>query len=344
MMPGRQPKGRSVMSSIRPTSNVVSAFAAAVVIIAMSCLPAHAGVQTDREMTGDDILAALQSATPQTMFAAAAVDIEEGDPDEVTYRSGSVTAQIDADPAEGVTLTRGSLRISMSVPDASDVSSLPTSNGDLVVYGGEGDASVVPVIVRDGSIQLNAIIPSRESPDAYRFDIDIPAGAHLERDGTTGAISVFLNDGTWIAGISAPWARDASGRSLPTEYEIAGSQIIQHIDMSSEDVSFPVVADPWLGANLIDHTTWERRSPAGLTLRVYPTPWGRYWTSQPTWPAHWGELLSKTTSRSLVNTTYMMNQYFCHIQLGASYWKDSYNLDTFVRRNSLWDYIVNKCN
>lgn len=44
--------------------------------------------------------------------------------------------------------------------------------------------------------------------------------------------------------IAAPWARDATGRAVPTRYEIRGSTLVQVVEHRGGNVSYPVVADP----------------------------------------------------------------------------------------------------
>ncbi len=43
---------------------------------------------------------------------------------------------------------------------------------------------------------------------------------------------------------SAPWVVDANGVEVPTWFEISGNQITQVVDLSSEEIAYPVVADP----------------------------------------------------------------------------------------------------
>lgn len=46
-----------------------------------------------------------------------------------------------------------------------------------------------------------------------------------------------------IAEIEAPWAVDADGQAVPTQYILHGNELIQIVD-TSPDTAFPVVADP----------------------------------------------------------------------------------------------------
>jgi hypothetical protein len=54
--------------------------------------------------------------------------------------------------------------------------------------------------------------------------------------------------------IVPPWAKDATGQSLPTHYEIKGqtrTQIVDHLAATE----YPVVEDAWLGIQLFTNLT-----------------------------------------------------------------------------------------
>lgn len=59
-----------------------------------------------------------------------------------------------------------------------------------------------------------------------------------------GTIEVSDPSGRVAGLIAAPWAVDATGRSLPTRYVISGRAVIQLIDV--KDARYPIVADPWV--------------------------------------------------------------------------------------------------
>src|SRR5690606_7016875 len=49
---------------------------------------------------------------------------------------------------------------------------------------------------------------------------------------------------TVVANVRAPWAFDASGAAVGTEYVADGSTLTQVVDHADADVTYPVVADP----------------------------------------------------------------------------------------------------
>ncbi|MBT1674623.1 hypothetical protein [Curtobacterium aurantiacum] len=58
-----------------------------------------------------------------------------------------------------------------------------------------------------------------------------------------GRVTVSDANGDLIAGIDAPWAVDASGRALPTNYRVDGTTLVQDVQVDSR-TAYPVVADP----------------------------------------------------------------------------------------------------
>lgn len=58
-----------------------------------------------------------------------------------------------------------------------------------------------------------------------------------------GRVTVVNEDGSFLAGVEAPWAVDANGKSIPTTFRVDGDRLIQDVDTSA-DIAFPVVADP----------------------------------------------------------------------------------------------------
>lgn len=76
--------------------------------------------------------------------------------------------------------------------------------------------------------------------------LDLPAEASIVLDQATGGGAILASDGSWIAGIAPPWARDASGSDVPTHYEVVGNTLVQVVEHSNSFV-YPVTADPRVG-------------------------------------------------------------------------------------------------
>lgn len=89
--------------------------------------------------------------------------------------------------------------------------------------------------------------------------------------------------------IEKPWAVDATGAPVVTDYEIDGSTVTQHVDLSETGISYPVVADPtfWWGWNFYLSNAQVNRlvgmikagatpSAVASSLAAFAGPLGRY--------------------------------------------------------------------
>lgn len=205
-------------------------------------------------------------------------------------------------------------------------------------------------------IRINTVITSRNSPQDIHHKLELSSGlrlvtgAELERlappEGRTEPLKgvyILNSDNDLVGGISAPWAVDARGVAVPTRYTIEGNVVVQHVEHRGSGVTYPVVADPWLGLDLISKATWEHRSK-GWTLKVSPTGWAR--ANAPGYlvgVAGWEELYSKYKNKGLnTNLGGMRDQYICHQQF--VFWKATWNLDEWRPDVSYAQTVNSKCN
>jgi hypothetical protein len=83
------------------------------------------------------------------------------------------------------------------------------------------------------------------------------AGTKLVAD-PLGGVTLIDAKGKYDSRITAPWAYDAQGRSLPTSFTVIGNVITQHIN--THGAAFPVVADPKWTWGIITGTLYFNRS------------------------------------------------------------------------------------
>ena len=128
--------------------------------------------------------------------------------------SGAVT--VPRDPARPVQLgpVEGGLAVGLPATDA----------GTSVVRDGvsifQDDAAATSYAVNPlagGGAQFLVAIGGPESPEEHAFPVDVPAGAQLTLTEDGGA-QVTGADGSTLASIPAPWARDANDRAVPTHF------------------------------------------------------------------------------------------------------------------------------
>lgn len=88
-------------------------------------------------------------------------------------------------------------------------------------------------------------INDSSAPTSYDFNVSLPPNSTLEADGVGGydVVTTVPSGGVMVSGhFDAPWARDASGRSLPTSYHLKGNVLTQEID--TRNAKYPITADP----------------------------------------------------------------------------------------------------
>ncbi|WP_336086834.1 hypothetical protein [Nocardia sp. SSK8] len=128
-----------------------------------------------------------------------------------------------------------------------------TDNGRHTVTGVRGERIRVIADPATGYEQLTiptsnggertlVLINHPDAPVRYRFDQSVPVGGRLEKN-PDGSISVLDAAGTPVGHIQRPWAYDALGREVDTDYQVDGDTLLQTI-YPTEDTLYPILADP----------------------------------------------------------------------------------------------------
>lgn len=225
----------------------------------------------------------------------------------------------------------------ISVPNIAGLDSVNIIDNKIIYSGKDAKADTIVEAV-DGGIRQVINIKSADAPNYYDFPVMLEEGDKIiiNDDGGAKIESSKVNEITQLpinkVTIAKPWAKDANGKDLKTNYTIENKNILrQYIDLSS--AVFPVVADPlWCGNFFFQHTWEDRASEGGLTLKNYPTWCGRSFDTgygfdeiiynspdNSAWPkssrGYYGD-----KNRS------MYNQYRCHVWF-AWFFKSSYNFE-----------------
>jgi hypothetical protein len=123
------------------------------------------------------------------------------------------------------------------------------------------DATAQPTFRTSGSdtdVSTVITIPNAESPSEYRFPLTLPDGAGTEPQ-PDGSINILNSTGKPIGSFTAPWAKDAAGKAVPTSISIEDGVLIQKVDLSTTQ-SFPVTADPHYTWGIVTGTVYFNRS------------------------------------------------------------------------------------
>lgn len=281
--------------------------------------------------------AASPSGAAEEVIVASPV-IEEAAPIEAQREAvaGNTVTVAPVDPtASAVTVT---------LPTSADAQ--VTSEEGLLALADDANSSIVPVVLDDGSVAIHSVLHNAAAPTAYDYKIDLPTGATLQIDADNGGAIAFNENGAPVLFVAAPWATDANGRGVDTYYTVEGGTLTQHVAVDAE-TAYPVVADPWLGVNLVAGWDWTWTS-SGWKLNVNPTAWARGYTGNPNWIqvgyAGWDELANRMISseRARLNVS-GQQQYVCH--MGFAGFDPQWNMELWKPAKALvTQWIGSQCN
>lgn len=144
------------------------------------------------------------------------------------------------DPKTGKTATvdSGAFRLYPPVTDSHKLKAVH-DNGGLAVYNG-GSYHLAVDASQYGFSAYVAILDAT-APTGYEFDYELPDGFKLSEDGN-GGIEVLDANSELVGVIFAPWAYDANGAAVPTEFKLGNDALIQTVTHAGS--VYPVVADP----------------------------------------------------------------------------------------------------
>jgi len=267
---------------VRPkTLRWITAAVATGSIVAAFANPASA------EPTDKKLGAQVAQQVDSVAGTAGVVPVSQSDHDAdsaAVVRTEGGTVDIPRDPAAAVTLTTNSgVRIGIGIPNADDSGSAQTSSSDTTVFVDRSSESATTVQpMQDGVRQLFTLINAK-APTSYVVPLLLPEGARLVGDNEGGYNMVqqgSRGDSITIAHVSAPWAKDARGRSLPTRYESTGQTITQHIDRRG--AVFPVVADPkytwgWVTGTIYFNKLETKRFAVGVGVAAFIATFAGPW-------------------------------------------------------------------
>lgn len=161
------------------------------------------------------------------------------DPDSPTQES-VVTNLLESDVTDLVDVAA---RAPAEVPAASGVSfALPaTLAGDPLVSQSEIASAAPGVSITSAGSEPQIAFQIAGSADAHRFAFTVAGADELVQ--TPSGEVVLFKQGEQLGHLQAPWAIAADGMSVPTRFEVNGTEVTQVID-AAVGTAYPIVADP----------------------------------------------------------------------------------------------------
>ncbi len=225
------------------------------------------------EKTEVDVVARV---APHDVNAAIDTPLLTGGESNVSVEGLNIAVSSDA--TAGVSVSAGEGFATIGLPFAEDASEGTSTLPGTVTYENGNDTSSVVLVHDTGSVQVATVIDAPEAPTRYDYPLTLPEDSHLAMaDGSVAILDDISGDE--IGSFAAPWARDASGRDVPTRYEINGTTVTQVVDHSA-GYAYPVVADPVYTTSTvyIPHATvvkmYNGMNKIGDVCTILPVP---YW-------------------------------------------------------------------
>lgn len=311
----------------------------------------------------------LMAATPESVQMAVHTSPDATRQGVVlNHTYGRATIQIPARAADGISVAKGDQHIRVGLPRAEVAAPAETVAHGIVSFDNKDGSATVPVVLQDGSVQINTVIASADAPTRYKYDLGLPEGASATE--VDGIVLLRDQDGSFLGGLAPAWAKDAEGREVPTRYELQGSSVTQVVEHDA-NFTYPVVADPWLGVNLFSYVSSTVRAPylgrpvytmelsawgqliyrgsAALGLAGVPMGVGMpiaYIGYQIMTNEGWAEVKSRQPG---ANTVSVQQQYVCHVRYGYPVLGSGWRWDLERARPPKYDWtrtnvLVHRCN
>jgi len=200
---------------------------------------------------------------------------------------------------------------------------------------------------------MSTTLTSQDAGSSFSYPLDLQKGSRIEVQ-DNGGVLIVGPDGSFLGGLLPPWAKDRNGASVPTHYTVQGNSVVQVIDANLAALAYPVVADPYLFIDLIDHWQWvvtyTHNGKNGWSDYVWPTPWAINMSGNPVVAVFgWSELVSKDVHHYInTNVDGMSDQYQCHQILFAGILRIEggavYHLDEYRVHVGLGQTMLDQCN
>ncbi|MFD8782577.1 hypothetical protein [Kitasatospora sp. NPDC059599] len=191
--------------------------------------------------------AVVEKATGTAALAGTTATADS--PASTVVNAVTVNAPANAAGALSATASDGTT-VALSLSGAKAAAGVKGGVGTVVYSDAQKATDFAAQATTDGGARALITLKDSSAPTSQTFNLGLPAGASLIADGA-GGYDIVQKAGEGIAiskgHIDAPWAKDATGKALPTHYTVQGDQLTQTIE-TNKSTAFPVVADP--------HFTW----------------------------------------------------------------------------------------
>lgn len=189
--------------------------------------------------------------------------------------TGGTAVDAPKDPEQGVTFgANGGPQLEVELPSADEASTAkPVAPGVVAYDSGNGSANAVQA-TEDGSLRMLTVIDNPGAPTEYDYKVTVPSGGYVELGQDGGAV-IMDNAAHVIATVATPWATDTTGKQVKTWFTTDGVTLSQVIEHDTDDVAYPVTADPKISFGWKIYVTLSKSETKYLAAR--PNQAGAYY-------------------------------------------------------------------
>jgi len=209
-------------------------------VLSLACVaPSHAAEDVD-DVSATDVADALAGVSPALVETAA--DASSTAVSAAVVDNGGTGVSVPRDPTKEVDLTVGGNSVSIGLPESDGATQAVSLESGAITYPTDSGVANTVIPLADG-VQMLTTIAAQDAPTSFSYDIQIPQGGSIAL-GADGSAEITGAAGNPLVTTTAPWARDADGRAVPTRYEVVGTDLVQIVDHAAGDYAYPIVADP----------------------------------------------------------------------------------------------------
>lgn len=315
---------------------------------------APAGAE-DPSLDSEQLLSVIEAVVPEVLENTVPPSSTAEEAAAFSTEQTEVTVPRSAD--DEATLSGLDRELQISLPFADQASDAVITDEGIATFDNNNGSATVPIVREDGSLQILTVIEGPEAPTRYDYEISVPEGGSMELiEG--GAVLITDGDSNFVGAVAPPWAKDATGASLPTHYEVEGETLTQVVEHSA-GTDYPVVADPWFGIQLFfnftrgswrgDFTYSGTVTVAGAAVLSGGGGIGGYFVGQAIFRANgWDEWRVRFGSDAMTNKATLKQQYDCHVAAGLAGlpFTGPYNLERAQTNRANWgsNVHIHRCN
>ncbi|MFJ8472004.1 hypothetical protein [Kitasatospora sp. NPDC094011] len=176
-----------------------------------------------------------------------------------------VTAPTTASGNVAVTAANGST-VTVALPATTGAAGVTTAEGTTVYPGAARGTDLAVQATTDGGARALVTLKDSSASTEQRFDLGLPDNARLvPAEGGYDIVQTGASGGAFAMGhIDAPWAKDATGKSLHTSYRLDGNTLVQSVE-TDRNTAYPVVADPKWTWGWVTGTVYFDKNETGHT-------------------------------------------------------------------------------